>query len=67
MTGTISSIDWELQRGVILGADGKAHRFERENMVFFLQFDKLQPGTFVLFELNAGGGAFNVEQMSPSH
>lgn len=62
MTGTIATIDHEHQRGVILSADGTQHRFERESMLLLLQFDHLQPGTVVLFEVNASGGAFNVEQ-----
>jgi hypothetical protein len=45
--------------------DGTDHRFERENMVHWLEFLELRPGDVVTFEIETSGDAFNVERVSP--
>ncbi len=62
MTGTITALDRSNHRGVILGADGKLHPFERETMVLRLQFDDLTLGMAVIFDVTQGGRALNVER-----
>jgi len=63
LAGTISRIDRLHQRGEIQGDDGKVCLFERENMVRWLQFNELAPGTRVSYEVENAGGVINVERI----
>jgi len=62
MRGTILEIHRLQQRGTIRGEDGELHHFEREGMVRWLEFDVLNPGDSVVFEVETTGSAINVER-----
>jgi hypothetical protein len=61
--GTVAKIEQAHQRGEARGEDGKLHLFERDGMVLGWQFDDLQPGTPVTFDLEGTNRAINVRQM----
>ena len=63
MNGTITRIDRPRQLGEIKGDDGTVRSFERESMVRWLQFNELQPGTPVTFEVEKAGLVINVERL----
>lgn len=63
MKGSIAKIDHAHQRGELRGANGKTYPFEREGMVLWLQFDTLQPGTPVTFDLEGTNRVINVERV----
>jgi|KBSSwiStaDraftv2_1062776.scaffolds.fasta_scaffold169888_2 cold shock CspA family protein len=63
LAGTISRIDRLHQYGEIQGDDGKVRLFDRENMVRWLQFNELAPGTRVSYEVENTGGVINVERI----
>jgi hypothetical protein len=61
--GTIIQIDRRRQRGTIRGDDGDVHRFEREGMIYWLQFDELNPPDRMRFDVETTGSAVNVERV----
>jgi hypothetical protein len=61
--GTITRIEQAHQRGELRGEDGALHLFERDGMASGWQFDDLQPGTPVIFDLEASGRATNVKRV----
>lgn len=61
LRGTIEGIDRLRQRGDIAGDDGTRAAFEREGLVRWLQFDKMQRGVRVIYEIESSGAAINVE------
>jgi hypothetical protein len=61
LRGTIQGIDRLRQRGDIAGDDRSKVSFEREGLVRWLQFDRMQPGVRVIYELESSGAAINVE------
>jgi len=63
MNGTITRINQLRQLGEIRGDDGSVRSFERENMVRWLQFNELAPGTRVTYEVEQAGQVINVERI----
>jgi len=61
--GTITEIDRRRQRGTIRGEDGRIHHFDREGMVEWLQFDRLNPDDPVRYDVETTGSAINVERI----
>ena len=59
--GTITRIDHGQQRGTIRGEDGRDRHFDREGMIYWLQFDELKPGDPVRYDVDSTGSAINVE------
>ena len=62
MRGVIVLIDRARQAGEIRRDDGTRSSFDREGMVRWLQFEKLQPGDRVTYDLDSSGAAINVER-----
>jgi hypothetical protein len=60
--GWIVAINHQKQRGTIRGKDGRFHRFCRDDMVRWLEFDELTSGDLVLYDLETTGSAVNVER-----
>jgi hypothetical protein len=60
--GTIVRIDRHRQSGEVEGEDGAVRRFDREGMVRWLQFDQLQRGDGVTFDVDSSGAAINIER-----
>ena len=63
MKGTVTRIEQANQRGEVRGEDGQLHRFERDGMVLGWQFDELQPGTPLTFDLERTNRATNVRRV----
>jgi len=63
LKGTITKINRPHQWGEIQGDDGSVRRFEHESMARWMQFDELEPGTRVIFEVEGAGAVINVERI----
>ena len=61
--GTVTRIEQARQRGEVRGEDGQLHLFERDGMVLGWQFDDLQPGTPLTFDLARINRATNVRRV----
>ena len=61
--GTVTKIEHAHQRGEIRAADGTEHPFARDGMGLGWQFDDLQPGTPVSFDLEGSNRATNVRRV----
>ena len=61
--GTVTRIEQARQRGEVRGEDGQLHRFERDGMVLEWQFNDLQPGTPLTFDLERTSRATNVRRV----
>jgi hypothetical protein len=61
--GIVTRIEQAHQRGEVRGEDGQLHRFERDGMVLGWQFDDLQPGTPLTFDLERTNRATNVRRV----
>ena len=62
MVGTVAVLDRTSQCGAIRGADGKVRRFDLVDMIYTLEFQELQLGDEVVYEVDDEGGAINVER-----
>lgn len=62
MKGTVTKIEQAHQRGEIRGEDGTLHPFARDGMLLGWQFDDLQPGTPVTFDVEGTNRASNVKR-----
>jgi len=60
--GWIIAINRQKQLGTIRGEDGRFHHFFRDDMVRWLEFDELNSGDLVLYDLETTGSAVNVER-----
>jgi hypothetical protein len=60
--GSVTKIEQSQQRGEIRGEDGTSRSFARHSMASGWQFDDLQPGTPVTFDLEGINRATNVKR-----